>query len=333
MVKKVYLSLGALFFSLLTVVTIALGMTKLPNFLFSIRWGVVVTILLGTSLFAYFVDVSYQFFLNNTVKCFQLAWHHVLKILNFIKLQFIPPRLNKLAIYFLTLFILLSFVLGVFKWMNIFNIHYNKIVFYEKQIKQVKTEYDLKLEIYSKNILEQLNEVREKVYNLENNMEGVDAINKQLAEFESYIIMKNPRLSQSEVKDISTSVIANAVINNIDPNLIMFVIDAESDFYPNAVSKAGAEGLMQLMPFNSVLYNINPFDIKQNIMAGTRHLKCALDRFNGSIPLALAAYNAGTGRVIKAGNRIPQNSETPYYVRKIMNNYFNSRKILSENFT
>ena len=97
---------------------------------------------------------------------------------------------------------------------------------------------------------------------------------------------------------------------------------AESDFNPNAVSSAGAMGIMQLMPGTAANLGVtSPFDPKQNIMGGAKYIAELLRTF-GSYPdgvrLAVAAYNAGPGAVKRAGYRIPQNGETPAYVEKVM---------------
>ena len=107
----------------------------------------------------------------------------------------------------------------------------------------------------------------------------------------------------------------------MNPALVRAVIQAESAYDPDAVSPKGAMGLMQLMPEMAWSLNVvNPYDPKQNITGGVRHLRYLLDRFGGNLELALAAYHAGESRVSRE-SRIPRISETQQYVRKVIRFY------------
>ena len=115
---------------------------------------------------------------------------------------------------------------------------------------------------------------------------------------------------------------AAAIANNVDAALIRAVITAESGYNPSAVSRAGAVGLMQLMPETASRYNVeNSRDPEQNIHGGTRYLRDLLTMFNNDLRLAIAAYNAGEQAVMKYGNRIPPYRETIAYVPKVMKFY------------
>jgi soluble lytic murein transglycosylase-like protein len=103
--------------------------------------------------------------------------------------------------------------------------------------------------------------------------------------------------------------------HGVDPLLVRAVIRVESNFDPRAVSPKGAAGLMQLMPETAQRYGVdNRFDPAQNIDGGVRYLRDLMAMFPGNLSLALAAYNAGEGAVLKYGRRIPPYPETQQYV-------------------
>lgn len=123
-------------------------------------------------------------------------------------------------------------------------------------------------------------------------------------------------------EQIDSAITAAAARHNVDPNLVRSVVKVESNFNPNAVSRKGAMGLMQLMPGTARSLNVtNPFDPEQNVDAGVRHLKKLLESFGGDIKLSLAAYNAGAGAVARSSG-IPRFAETQNYVRRITNIYY-----------
>jgi soluble lytic murein transglycosylase len=109
--------------------------------------------------------------------------------------------------------------------------------------------------------------------------------------------------------------------------LLKAIIKAESDFDPQAVSKKGATGLMQIMPENFKPLGIrDPFDPWQNINAGTRYFKQMYDRFKGKLTLSLAAYNAGP-TAVDYYKTIPPYEETEEYVRRVMKYYYNYKNL------
>lgn len=108
---------------------------------------------------------------------------------------------------------------------------------------------------------------------------------------------------------------------NVDPHLIKAIIQTESDFDHRAVSKQGAQGLMQLMPATArELRVFNPFNPQENIDGGTRYFRTLLDIFDGNVKLSLAAYNAGPG-LVQRTNGIPEIPETVRYVKKVLRQY------------
>lgn len=109
--------------------------------------------------------------------------------------------------------------------------------------------------------------------------------------------------------------------HDVDSDLIMAIIMAESQFNPKAKSKKGARGLMQLMPVTADALDVTDvFNPSENVNAGTRHFRWLLDRFEGNVKLALAAYNAGEQNVLRY-NGIPPYPETRAYVVRVLDYY------------
>lgn len=138
---------------------------------------------------------------------------------------------------------------------------------------------------------------------------------------------KPPLRLTSYSSDIYDDMITEAAKRHgISFPLLKAVIKVESDFNPRAVSRAGALGLMQIMPENARAFRMrDPFDPRENILTGTQYFKELLERFNGKLQLALAAYNAGP-TVVDRYNSIPPIKETEDYVEMVMKYFYHFKK-------
>lgn len=136
------------------------------------------------------------------------------------------------------------------------------------------------------------------------------------------IIKFNPRLPDLERETIIAAIIEESAATDFDPLLIASIIAAESSFRPGAVSPCEARGLMQVTDCVSQIMKIaDPYDIRQNIYAGTRYLQDLYRQFQ-QFELLLAAYNAGPTRVARLG-RVPQITETVNYIQRV-NDFYQS---------
>lgn len=130
-------------------------------------------------------------------------------------------------------------------------------------------------------------------------------------------------------QDLNTVVSGAGERNQIDPDFINSVIRAESGFHQNAVSRKGAQGLMQLMPGTASQLGVkNAFDPHANVEGGTKYLRELLEKYNYDVPKALAAYNAGSRRVDQY-HGIPPYYETQTYIARIIRDF--NRTKLAEN--
>lgn len=166
-----------------------------------------------------------------------------------------------------------------------------------------------------------------------NNNNNIQPSNNKTENLDTVNSMHNSNklTSTSKNKDVNAQIEDAIAISSkkygVDENLIRSIIKVESDFNPKCTSKAGAKGLMQLMPENCRDLGVkNPYDIYENIDGGTRHIKEYLDKYNGDTKMALMAYNGGPTRMRKRGVNSPEDiylmpKETQNYVPKVMKYY------------
>ena len=138
----------------------------------------------------------------------------------------------------------------------------------------------------------------------------------------NYIKNSNLKLKNGEIEWIYNRIDKYSRQYNIDPYLIVAVMEKESSFNHETISNSGALGLMQLMPSTAKELGVNPKRAEENIEGGIRYLRQQLDKYDGKykVHYALASYNAGAGAVRKFGG-IPPYAETQNYVRKIVEKY------------
>ncbi len=178
----------------------------------------------------------------------------------------------------------------------------------EEMLQETKIDLD-KVQKTVEKIGESMDELQDKVA-------GVKEVFQQAKNLQSYMLRTQPRLKPEDLVAISYALLYYAQLYNLDPLLTVALVEAESCFSPRAVSPKGAKGLMQLMPGTARMLEVSdPFDIYQNIAAGTRYLAMMVEEF-GDLQLALAAYNTGPGR-IRASRGIPPFSETKKFLTRV----------------
>ena len=200
---------------------------------------------------------------------------------------------------------------------------------YQNEVQRIETQNGKLKDLYTQGIIARV-EMDKSDKELADARAKVEEVAKQIAEAN-----KPPAILQIAANDSVSNqnwTTGNARVDGlirfygnqqgVDPFLIYCLMSQESKFTSGAISPKGAMGLMQLMPGTAARYGVtNPYDVAQSISGGTRYLKDLLKMFNGRIDLALAAYNAGEGAVMKYGNTIPPYSETQNYVKLIIKRY------------
>ena len=135
------------------------------------------------------------------------------------------------------------------------------------------------------------------------------------------VVADEPAASTPTEVEINTHIVEVATRYGVEPKLVAAIVAVESQFNARAVSRRGAEGLMQLMPATAAYLDVqDSFDPRDNIDGGVRHLKRLMARFHNNVPLALAAYNAGEQAVINYRG-IPPYRETRQYVVRVLRRY------------
>jgi hypothetical protein len=140
-------------------------------------------------------------------------------------------------------------------------------------------------------------------------------------QLKKFPIASNRVQSKLSFQELEPLIREAAKKHDLPPPLVKAIIRVESNFYPQATSPKGAQGLMQLMPATANHLQVaNPYDIRENIWGGTRYLGMLLQRFNYRLHLALAAYNAGPERVERCQD-VPAIKETQDFVRDVCTNF------------
>jgi soluble lytic murein transglycosylase-like protein len=163
------------------------------------------------------------------------------------------------------------------------------------------------------------------------NSSGLDGYTLIVAMLREEAVENRARVAPSVIGVAQyTNIVEEAAAEfGIEQSLIHAVITVESGYNANAVSRAGAQGLMQLMPGTAKRFAVaDPFDPAANVRGGTRYLRDLLGLFDGDLELAVAAYNAGENAVKKYGGRIPPYKETLAYVPKVLSIYRKYKAVL-----
>ncbi len=137
----------------------------------------------------------------------------------------------------------------------------------------------------------------------------------------NWIMLEDRGLGGPSIVSFDSLIYVISQRHGVEPSLVKAIVKAENDFDSMAISRAGAKGLMQLMPETAKRMGVKDiYDPEDNVNGGTRYLSNLLTLFGGQVPMAVAAYNAGESAVLKYG-AIPPYSETQKYVKRVMYYY------------
>jgi len=203
-------------------------------------------------------------------------------------------------------------------------------VWYQEYVhaEELKYSWDkAEIEEMQRKAVEEQKATEDKLYELTHQLRHFEGTEEEKKKLEKYVNdLKSGKISVNAdhliAERINKSIKYWSEVEGVEASLIRAVMKRESNFNPTVTSKSGAQGLMQIMPATGKYLKLNnPWDIDENMRAGTQYLRDQIKAFNNDYSLALAAYNAGPNAVRRAGNKIPNYAETKAYVPYVLKWY------------